>query len=63
MIVRARITAWSVSSVTLPAGVPALISLLGGPSSNPTIVPNSSATRVRERNWVGMPSASPIASP
>jgi hypothetical protein len=63
MRVRARITAWSVSSVTRPAGKPALMSLLVGPSSNPISVPNSSTTCVRGRNWVGMPNASPMASP
>ena len=56
-------TAWSVSSVTCPAGSPALISLTSGPGANHGISPNRSLTTLLGSIWVGMPRASPIANP
>jgi hypothetical protein len=56
-------TAWSVSSVTRPAGRPALISLTAGPGANQGISPNRSLTVALGSIWVGMPRASPTASP
>ena len=60
---RATIRAWSVSSVTRPAGSPRLISLASGPGSNQRSPSYSRSTVARGRYWVGMPSASPTARP
>jgi len=57
-------TACSVSSVIAPAGRPAAIGCPGGAGSKPRRRPPQRARiSSRESNWVGMPSASPIASP
>ncbi len=64
MIRFASSTACSVSSVTLPAGSPAAIGWSGGPGWNSASRPPYLATIcARGSDWVGMPSASPTASP
>ena len=61
---RASSTACSVSSVTVPAGSPAASGWPGGPGSKPfSRLPYRATMSARERDCVGMPSASPIASP
>ena len=52
------------SSVTEPAGIPATIGWPGGAGSKPVSSgPQRLMISRRDSNWVGMPSASPIASP
>ena len=56
-------TACSVSSVIEPAGLAGAIGWSAIASTRPVTGPYAAAMAARDMSWVGMPSASPTASP